>query len=180
MINISICMATYNGEKYIAEQIDSILMQMRDADELVISDDSSSDNTIEIIKRYKDPRIKLYEGNKFRSPILNFEYVIKCAKNSIITLADQDDVWLDGKLDLIRKYFLINNVRSVLVMDNYVVDMHLNIVNPSLFELINSGNGFFKNLKKNTFLGCNLAFTSDLLKYILPFPKGIPMHDILI
>ena len=66
---ISVCIASYNGEKYIKSQLDSILCQISLSDEIIISDDSSMDNTLEIIKSYNDPRIKLFEGNAFYNPI---------------------------------------------------------------------------------------------------------------
>ena len=59
---ISVCMATYNGQKYIKEQIDSILCQLSEDDELVVSDDHSSDKTVDIISSYNDDRIKIYEN----------------------------------------------------------------------------------------------------------------------
>lgn len=179
-VSISICMATYNGDKYIKAQIDSILSQMAENDELIISDDSSTDQTIYIIEQYNDSRICLYKDNKFHDPIYNFENALKKASRDIITLSDQDDIWLDGKLNLIRKHFIEYQNLSLIVMDNYVTDEFLNITHDSLFKVISSGPGLLKNFKKNTYLGCNLAFTSDLLRYIMPFPKGIPMHDIWI
>jgi glycosyltransferase involved in cell wall biosynthesis len=66
-------MATYNGEKYIKEQLDSILSHLKENDEVIVSDDSSSDKTVEIIKAYNDSRIKIIENQKFQSPISNFE-----------------------------------------------------------------------------------------------------------
>ena len=68
---ISVCMGTYNGEKYIREQIQSILSQLNENDEIIISDDSSTDQTISIIEEFEDLRIKLFESNTYRSPIYN-------------------------------------------------------------------------------------------------------------
>ena len=63
-MKISVCMATYNGEKYIKEQLESILSQIGENDEVIISDDSSTDNTVEIIKAFSDNRIKIYKNTK--------------------------------------------------------------------------------------------------------------------
>ena len=80
---ISVCMATYNGEKYIVEQINSILSQIKESDELVISDDGSNDTTIEKVLSFHDQRIRIYHGH-FHSPIYNFENAIKHAKGDVI------------------------------------------------------------------------------------------------
>ena len=74
---ISVCMATYNGEKYIKEQLSSILSQLSEKDEIIVSDDSSTDKTVEIIESFQDKRIKILKNNKFRQPNLNFENALK-------------------------------------------------------------------------------------------------------
>ena len=91
----SVCMATYNGEKYIAAQIISILAQIGPDDELIISDDGSTDKTVEIIKTFRDPRIKLYQDHVFRDPIKNFQHALTKSSGRYIFLADQDDVWME-------------------------------------------------------------------------------------
>lgn len=93
-------MTTYNGEKYISVQLDSILKQLSENDEVIISDDSSTDRTVDVIKNFKDKRIKLYEDNHFHSPIFNFENALEKASGDIIFLSDQDDVWLDNKVKI--------------------------------------------------------------------------------
>ena len=97
---VSVCIPTYNGAKYIKEQLDSILSQLGESDEVIISDDSSSDATLDIIKALNDSRIVILEGGKFRSPIFNVENAMKHSSGSFIFLSDQDDVWLPNKIDL--------------------------------------------------------------------------------
>ncbi|MCD7932673.1 MAG: glycosyltransferase [Tannerellaceae bacterium] len=108
---VSVCIATYNGEKYLKEQIDSILIQLEGEDELIISDDNSTDSTLQILKEYDDARIKTIEANQFNSPIYNFENAIKYSKGNIIILSDQDDIWYPYKVDKIKtflkKYLLV-------------------------------------------------------------------------
>jgi glycosyltransferase involved in cell wall biosynthesis len=177
-MKISICVATYNGEKYILEQLESIIKQMSECDELIISDDSSSDDTVSIIKGIEDTRLVLLENQKFRDPIFNFENAIRYASGDVIVLSDQDDVWMDNKLDIVRDSFMkARNTVHTIVMDSIVVDGHLNVLHDSVFDLMNSGSGIVKNYYKNTYLGCSMAFSRELCQYILPFPKKISMHD---
>ncbi len=174
---ISVCMTTFNGEKYLTRQLDTILQQLGKEDELIISDDSSTDRTVDIIRSYHDNRIKLLEKGQFRSPVFNMENAIKKAKGHYIFLADQDDVWLPGRVvkmvDKLEQYDLV-------VCNAFIVDAEENIVHESYFEWKGSGKGFWRNLKKNSFLGCCMAFNQRTLNTVLPFPKSIVMHDIWI
>lgn len=174
---ISVCIATYNGEKYIKEQIDSILAQLNSGDEIIVSDDSSQDSTIEIIQSYNDPRIKIHPYQQFHSPVLNFENAINKATGDYIFLCDQDDVWLPNKVELMIKSLQHND----LVLSNcIVVDASLQVIHESFFSLNKTRKGFWVNLYKNSYIGCCMAFRKHTLKYILPFPKGIAMHDLWI
>jgi glycosyltransferase involved in cell wall biosynthesis len=171
-------MATRNGEKFILRQLATILPQLTPDDEVVISDDSSSDNTIGIIKDLSDHRIRLHEYNTFFSPIFNVENALKKASGEIIVLADQDDVWLDNKIAVIRRELdATDEGVKLIVLDGYIVDEQETILQDSIFIRIHSGKGLLKNIYDNTYMGCCLAFTRDLLKIALPFPKNIPMHD---
>lgn len=173
-MNITVCMATYNGEKYIKEQLDSILMQLDKSDEVIISDDSSTDRTVEILKSYEDGRIVIYENQKFKSPIFNFENTLHYAKGDYIFLADQDDIWMPNKVEVIKKF--LKNYDLVL-SDARIIDDNGNIIDDSFFKINGSKRGFLKNIIKNSYLGCTMAFNRKILEKSLPFPEGIPMHD---
>ncbi len=173
-MKVSVCMATYNGEKYIKKQIDSIVFQLSENDEIIISDDSSSDRTIEIIKGYIDSRIKVYENNKFKNPIYNFENAIKHSTGDIIILSDQDDIWKYNKVDVIKKY--LNNYDCVL-HNAELVNQFEEGLNKNLFELNKSKKGIIRNIIKNSYVGCCMAFKKEILKKALPFPRNLPMHD---
>jgi len=178
---ISVCMATYNGARFIRRQIDTILPQLAPEDELVIADDSSTDGTPAIVAAYAaaDSRIRLFTGNTFRSPTFNFGFALQQARGEIIVLADQDDVWLPNKLATVRDCFARQAKRPYLiVLDAQVVDGDEKVLFPSVLTKLNAGPGFWKNLYDNRYLGCCMAFSSDLLERALPFPRNIPMHDI--
>jgi glycosyltransferase involved in cell wall biosynthesis len=172
---ISVCMTTYNGDLYIKEQLDSILKQVDENDEILISDDGSTDNTIEIIQTYNDTRIKLYH-NSFRDVISNFEFILGKTNGEIIFLSDQDDIWLDNKvstsLELLKKYDLIFTNLNV---------FKSNIKESSLmYSPEKNYKGLHRNFLKNHCVGATMAFKSNLLKYAMPFPKNIEMHDMWI
>jgi glycosyltransferase involved in cell wall biosynthesis len=174
-MKVSVCIATYNGEKFIKDQLDSILAQLDEYDEVIISDDSSTDKTINIIKSLNDKRIKIFPNQKFKSPIYNFENAINQASGEIIFLSDQDDIWMNNKVMKVKEKLL---VYDVVVTNCIIVDKNLNIINESFYDFNNSGKGILKNIFKNSYLGCCLAFKKKALELALPFPKKIPMHDI--
>lgn len=174
---ISVCMPTYNGELFINEQLDSILNQSTAVDEIIISDDSSTDGTVEIIKLYADPRIRLLENQQFASPVFNIENALKHAKGDCIFLADQDDIWEYNKVELLLKKLKSN---LLVVSDGQIINQKGEIISPSIFNIFKSKRGFTKNFIKNSYMGSCMAFNKDLLKFVLPFPKGIAMHDLWI
>jgi glycosyltransferase involved in cell wall biosynthesis len=171
---ISVCIATCNGEKYLKEQLDSILNQLKSSDEVIISDDSSTDKTIEIIKSYYDNRVIIFENQKFRSPIFNFENALKKANGDVIILADQDDIWREDKIDIIKKYLVDYDL---VLSDANIIDSDGNQTDESFYKLNGSKSGVINNIVKNSYLGCTMAFNKNILEASLPFPKDIPMHD---
>jgi len=167
-------MATYNASHYIHEQIYSILEQLSCNDELIISDDCSTDETIELVNSIEDSRIKVIVGIENLGVIKNFERALRSARGDFIFLSDQDDVWLPGKVDECINALLFN---QMVITDCIVVDSHLNILYESLFSKIGSKQGFFYNLFKNKYVGCCIAFRKELLFYALPIPSRVAMHD---
>ena len=175
---ISVCIATYNGERFIREQIDSILRQLSSDDEIIVSDDGSTDDTISIINSIDDKRIRIIEGPRKHSPTLNFECAMKEAKGDYIFLADQDDVWKPNKVEVCIKW--LQNYDCV-VSDAEVTDSNLNPLYPSLYAIMQVRQGHIYNtVWKNGYTGCCMAFRRNVLEASLPFPKNIPMHDIWI
>jgi len=174
---ISVCMPTYNGGKYIKKQMDSILGQLGDFDEVIISDDSSNDETIQILKTYQDPRINILEHQRFKNPIYNLENALIHAKGEYILMADQDDIWKPHKVRVMSEQ-LANY--DLVIGDCEVIDKDDKIVYNSFFKEFNKGKGLIKNFISDSYLGCNMAFNRKILKMVLPFPKDIPLHDVWI
>lgn len=174
---ISVCIPTYNGGKFIRKQLESILKQLSSADEVVISDDSSTDNTLQIIKSFNDSRIKIFENNIFHSPIYNLENALKQATGDYIFLSDQDDEWLENKVSV-----CMDNIigYDLIIHDADIVDEFGNSTADSFYIRNHTKKGKFYNLLKNGYLGCCMCISRKLLDAVLPFPKDIPMHDIYI
>ncbi len=178
MVRISVAMAVYNGEKYIREQLDSILGQLGPQDEIVISDDGSSDQTCSVIRQYQasDGRIRLLDG-----PGRGIKQNIACAvahtDGAFIFLSDQDDVWKPDKVRRVMQAFREKRCH-VVVHDCEVMDAGLeNVIYPSFFEYRGYGAGMWSNIWRNKFIGCCMAIHKDLKPYILPIPDDIQMHD---
>jgi glycosyltransferase involved in cell wall biosynthesis len=165
-------MATYNGAPYIVMQVKSILSSDI-VDELIVSDDGSTDGTIDLIKQIADSRITITYGPKL-GLVKNFENALTHATGDYIFLSDQDDVWMDRKvLDMTT----LLETNDVVVCDAIVVDENLRQIHPSFMRLNGSRSDFFRNLIKCGYLGNCLAFRSNVLDLALPFPDHLPMHD---
>lgn len=171
---ISICIATYNGERYIRRQLDTILSEIGTEDEVVISDDSSTDKTLELIKSYNDSRIRIFDHQQFHSPIFNFENAIKQAKGDIIFLADQDDKWLEGR---VSKAMEMHRRGYNLVLCNR---MNIYKDRTEVFHSDNPIKSTWRTLRKSPFVGCMTSFDRKVVELALPFPKDIAMHDLWI
>lgn len=175
---ISVCIATYNGARYIGEQLASILKQLSAEDEVVVSDDGSTDGTIDIVRSLNDRRIRIVDGPRRHSPTLNFERALRNAKGEYVFLADQDDVWLEGK---VRRCMEELQKCDCVVSDAKVTDSSLNTTSESLFKLMHVRRGRLSNLLwRNGYTGCCMAFKREVLSKALPFPTDISMHDIWI
>lgn len=175
---ISVCMATYNGEKFVCQQLRSITAQLGTADEVIVSDDGSTDSTLAVIESMGDSRIKTIEGPRRRSPVWNFENALRHAKGDYIFLADQDDVWKPGKVSTMMEWL---KRYDCVVSDAEMADSGLGIVNQSYYGMHGTRPGRMYNLfVKNGYMGCCMAFTRRVLDASLPFPRNIPMHDLWI
>jgi len=171
---ITVCMATYNGEPFIRRQLESILKQLGSEDEVIISDDGSTDQTLAIVENIDDPRTRIIHNEGESGPVANFENALRHARGEYIFLSDQDDVWFPNKvsrmLPLLERYDLI-------LTDCVVVNKHEQTLMPSFFNHRGSKPGLMHNLYKNSYVGCCMAFRRSLLDRALPFPPRIHMHD---
>ena len=173
---ISVCMASYNGCKYIREQLESILSQLPSDVEIVIADDGSTDDTLKVVESLNEPRIRMLPAEKHLGVIYNYERALLASKGEIVFLADQDDVWLPGKVE---KVLAALNGADLVTHNAWML-------RPSESSWTRSGklndiraykSGVVGNWWKNSFTGCCMAFRRNVLDKALPFPKNLPMHD---
>lgn len=180
-IRASVAMAVYNGEKYIRQQIDSILDCMSPEDELVISYDRSTDSTRQIIDGYAaaDSRVRVIDND---NPGVqnNFNNAVLACRGEYIFLADQDDVWLPGKIDHVVEVFRSTGA-DVVIHDGYITDENLNVQPGSFFQNGSTCNGPIRNIIRCHFWGCCMAFRASLRGIVCPFPNTHAIgHDLWI
>jgi glycosyltransferase involved in cell wall biosynthesis len=171
-------MATYNGEKYLAEQISSILCQLSFDDELIITDDFSKDDTVRIIQSFADSRIHLEISAHNCGVEGAFSHALARCTGEIIFLADQDDIWLPGKVQAILQAFADKSTVNIISTDAIVIDENGNQMMASYYA---DRGGFtssiWRNLMKSRFHGCLMAFRAKLLPQVLPLTT---YHDVWI
>jgi glycosyltransferase involved in cell wall biosynthesis len=173
-------MCTYNGEKYVSEQINSILSQTVPADEIIICDDKSTDNTLNIIKNSNSSIIKLHQNPVNLGYIQNFTQAVNMCNGDIIFFSDQDDVWLPNKIEEMVAAFNADPNAYMIFSDSYITDKNLNILWDSLW---NYKHFDYKKFNANTYLtsilavhGCAMAIRKSALEYTGSFPSFIG-HD---
>jgi glycosyltransferase involved in cell wall biosynthesis len=174
---ISIAMATYNGEKFIIEQLDSIINQSYKNIEIIICDDNSTDKTVEILKYYsiKFP-LTIIQNEVNLGIVKSFEISLKNCIGEYIVLSDQDDIFLPNKIEL-----LLKNIKDSLLIhsDSIIIDKEKIILYESHFDSFKNRNKkfFLDYLEGNNVTGNSVLINKDLLKYAIPFPKYIRIHD---
>lgn len=173
---VSVCIATYNGAKYIEEQIHSILTQLEENDEIIVSDDHSTDDTLSIIRNINDPRIKIVLNEGKSGVTSNFENALRLAKGDFIFLSDQDDVWLENKVAVMTEYL---RKYAYVVSDCYVTDGALNIITDTRYTKASgiTKNKFLAFMKSTPYQGSCAAFRKEVLQKALPFPPKVQSHD---
>ena len=178
MKRISVAMISYQGAKYIEEQLDSILVTLGPEDEVIVSDDGSTDGTREILARYQqqDARVRMIDGPK-AGVKANVENALRACEGAYIFLADQDDIWMPEKVEKVMAAFEQDGV-GLVVHDAIVTDGTCQaVILESFYNLKGSGAGVLKNIWRNTYIGCCMAFKRELLEEVLPIPNYIEMHD---
>lgn len=186
MENVDILLATYNGEKYLKCQLDSLLNQTHTNIRILINDDASTDRTVEILKEYekKDSRIQVQYNKENIGSAQNFENLLSKVETKYFMLCDQDDYWLPDKVEKSLNYIIEQNADLVFT-DIEAVDEELKTITQSVART----KGYIKNINKyndyklvflrnNGVTGCTIITKKELIKKYIPIPKKEPMvHD---
>ncbi|MFB4348234.1 glycosyltransferase [Microbacterium sp. CR_7] len=185
--SVSVCMATYNGSRFVREQIDSILAQLHEHDELLVIDDESTDGTADLVEDIGDRRIVVHRNARNLGYVRTFERALTLARNEVLVLSDQDDVWIDGRLDA-----LVDATAShaVVASNLLLLESHAPLRSPITGRpwLLRSRDAArrMRNearilLGDAPYFGCTMALRRDALDLVLPFPDHLDeSHDLWI
>ena len=169
---LSIAMATYNGEMYVDQQLDSIARQSLLPDELVVSDDGSSDQTVQAVEDFarRSPfDVKIYRNKDNVGHAKNFERAISLTKGEIIVLCDQDDIWFPNKLEKVKLRFKSGDFPWVVINNAEIANKDADLVGINLFAQC-------RNLNVSAGQGCCISFLGFMKELYLPIPHG-QYHD---
>ncbi|RTZ07235.1 glycosyltransferase [Flavobacterium sp. GSP27] len=184
-MSISVCLASYNGAKFIELQLESIIKQLHHDDEIIIVDDCSSDNTLEIIMSINDERVKIFLNEINRGHVFSFGRSISLATKDIIFMSDQDDIWIDGRVALMKSKLVNSDAMLVSTNSNFVdskggkIDFNIDGVD-SKFSDKNLSNIIDILKGKENYYGCAMALKKELKALILPIPDYVESHDLWI
>jgi len=185
-------MCTFNGERFLAAQLESFARQTRHPDELVVCDDGSSDRSCEIVREFglRSPfHLRLVVNDRNLGTTKNFEQAMRLCRHPLIALADQDDVWCAHKLDRIEKAILASPSAVGVFSDADIIDEHSLPLGQRLWRTIgftrSEQNEFAEHgglrvlIKHPVITGATLAFRRQLLNFLTPIPAG-EVHDMWI
>lgn len=176
---LSVCMATFNGENYVRDQLASILGQLGEMDEVIIVDDHSTDSTVAQVEALKDRRIKLIVNQYNEGHVKAFERALGLAGGRFIFLADQDDIWLPNRVETMVRNLI--DTQSALVSSSYSI-----LGNPNMRGALLQASDSPKKLRnmggvlagRRPYFGCTMALERSLLNAALPFPPYVKAHDL--
>lgn len=189
-MRVEVALATYNGFLYLGELLKSLAKQTKFIDRIIVRDDNSSDNTMQILLSYKNkglPITILPSNNKQLGILANFSLILKHTSANYVFLCDQDDIWFPEKVEiLIKKMTYLEQIYGKNIP--LLVFSDMKIVNQELAILSHSGmkyqgfhpdkfNTFKKALLQNIVPGCSMVVNQSLLKLALPIPQEAIMHD---
>jgi glycosyltransferase involved in cell wall biosynthesis len=184
-MTVSVCMATYQGERYVEKQLRSILAQLGANDEVIVVDDCSRDRTVEVIESVADPRIRLFRNPVNRREVYSFGRAIEIATGDIVFLSDQDDVWLPGRVRLMIDR--LQKSDAALITSNFewmdADERPLDVAFDGVSSTASAHH--FRNIAdifigKTNYFGCAMAFKRELIRLIAPIPSYVESHDLWI
>ena len=175
---IAVLLSSYNGSKYIVEQIESVLNQVGVFVDIFIRDDGSTDNTIKVLSEFENRGVRVICGSNVGVVDSFFLLINSISGYDYYALCDQDDVWDNDKLYIAVNYLKNSNIPSMYFSTTRVVDEHLNILQEKSANLVNKVYDSVQVLLSNNATGCTMVFNSSLRSIISSYkPHNIIMHD---
>ena len=182
-------MCTYNGARFLPEQLESLATQERPPDEIVVCDDRSTDETTTMLRCFSQRSpfpVRLFENEKHLGSTKSFEKAMSLCSGEIIVLADQDDIWYPRKLRSIEQLFGSFTAPVLAFSDAELIDGNSRPLNSRLWNAVgftpreqrrcSAGDGFQVMVKHPTVTGATMAFRRDSFDVLSPFPSDI-IHD---
>lgn len=184
-MNSSVCIATYNGSKFLKDQLKSVLCQLEIDDEVIIVDDFSEDNTIEIIKKLNDTRIRIFKNKKNCGHVYSFSKALELANNEFIFMCDQDDIWIKNRVQKMKSKIRASNSLLLSSNQNFINNSNQSILFDHYSISEAESKLYFLNIKKifkgtAGYYGCAMCLKKELKKIILPIPSYVESHDLWI
>lgn len=191
-MRISIALCTFNGEKWLSQQLNSLQEQTHPPDELIVCDDCSSDSTLSILEAFASQApfdVKIYQNPQNLGSTRNFEKAVSLCSGEIIFLCDQDDVWLPHKVETMLEEFKRDPKIGIVFSDAYVVDSQLRFRGDTIWESVKASKKIQKqyvsradkavlaSLKHSICWGMSFAFRNKYLSILLPIPYPQWTHD---
>jgi hypothetical protein len=188
-LKISVALCTYNGARFLNDQLASLAAQQRQPDELVVFDDCSTDNTMELLEKFSAPfPVRLHSNNCRIGSTANFELAIAACEGELIALCDQDDIWTPEKLTVIERRFIDNPDTALVFTDAEIIDDQAKPTGATLWESIHFDHAAQQKIRSKdacellsqrpVVTGATMTFRASFRDLVLPIPRDIPLiHD---
>ena len=184
-MSVSVCIATYNGEKYIHRQLTSILDQLNDDDEVIVVDDCSTDRTVATITQIGDRRIGIHGNERNRGEVFSFGRALTLAKNDFLFLSDQDDIWVPGRVQLMQQRLVESGAGVVTSNFRWITAAEEPLDVPFDGVAARDSKRHLANIVdifagKTNYFGCAMALRREFLPMVVPIPSFVESHDLWI
>lgn len=184
-MSISVCMATYNGAPFVEEQLRSILAELGPEDEVIVVDDYSTDDTVAVIRRLGDRRIKVHVNETNRREVYSFGRALQLATGDVVFLSDQDDVWLPGRADAMVRALRKSSAAVVSSNFEWMDSEGRPIVIPVDGVRSDTSRAHLRNIVdifvgRTNYYGCAMALRREFIPVVTPIPSWVESHDLWI
>jgi glycosyltransferase involved in cell wall biosynthesis len=180
MESIASITTAFNAAHILPRQIDALLAQSRPLQEIIVVNDASQDDTVAIVERFRDPRIRMVRQKRNRGIVQSFGRALEEARGDVIFLADQDDVWRADKVEKFLEIFRAYPDLTVAMSDLVIIDAAGKVISGPKFATRKFHGGLLHTLVRNSYQGSAMALRRSILGSCLPFPTDIPIHDVWI